>query len=217
MLKIVYQGNDFKKIQKYVLEAFDFVHQYFLIEISDVVVTIYTSRLEFDKYLSMKTEAWLVANASNNNEIAILSPQVLESDSSHSAKDFLPILKHEFSHLFVDTIAKGKSVPKWLDEGLASYVAKHHQREEAVHIKEGFCKELATDEGWHRNIDKGAYVVAAKFVDFLIKKRSLKEIVQLIESLGKSYDYKRFEQTFFNIYNTSLKDFETFFITSLNG
>lgn len=218
MIKIIYQGNDFNKIERDILKAFDFVYKYFLLEIPSITVIVCTSRLEFDKYLKMKTEAWLVANASDNNEIAILSPQVLEEDSSHSANDFLPILKHEFTHLFVDGIAKGKTIPKWLDEGVAAYIAKQHQQEnEVVDIKEGFCRKLSTSNDWYRNVNKGAYTTAAWFVNFLINNYSFEEIIQLIKSLNKQYNYQSFVDEFFNIYKASLNDVEKKFIKSHNG
>jgi hypothetical protein len=91
MLKVKYRGNDFKKIEKEVLRAFDFVYKFFLIKIPNITVRVYATRSEFDKYLKVKTADWFVANASNNNEIDILSPLAMECESSHKKDEFLPI------------------------------------------------------------------------------------------------------------------------------
>lgn len=217
MLKVIYDGKDSVKVKNEVLKAFNFVYKYFLVKIPDSIIYISNNRIDFDKRLNKKTAVWFVANASDNNEIDILSPSAIRNESSHRKNEFFPILKHEFTHLFVEHLAKGKAVPLWLNEGLASYVAKQHQNEkEAIYIEDNFCKKLSLPKGWSENINHGAYTIAAVFVYFLIKKYSFKKILKLIISLDKNFYYPYFEKTFFRVYERNLKEVEQDFIAGIN-
>jgi hypothetical protein len=217
MIRVIYSGNDFKKIESEVSKAFSFVYKTFLIKITNITVRIYNNRLDFNKFLNRQTESWLVANTSDNNEIDILSPMAMQNESSHSKNEFLPILKHEFTHLFIDNLAKGRAIPMWLNEGFAAYIAKQHQKNvEPVYLEDNFCKKLDTQRGWNENVNFGAYTISALFVNFLIRKYSLVKIKQLISSLDKNYYYNNFEIIFSRIYKKSLNEVEKEFIAEIN-
>ncbi|MFA6995577.1 MAG: hypothetical protein WC249_04235 [Patescibacteria group bacterium] len=217
MFKIIYTGQDSKKIRKEVLRAFDFLSNYFTIKVPDIIVRIYENRTEFDKNLKRKTADWFVANASRDKEIDILSPWAMASESSHDKEEFLPILKHEFTHLFVQGLAKGSAVPMWLNEGLASYVAKQHQSEkQTIYIEEHFCEKLSTPKSWDKYVNYSVYSVASLFVHFLIKKYSFKKIKELIASLDKNYYYPGFKKIFSQVYKKDLSELEILFIKEIN-
>lgn len=217
MIKVIYSGKDFKKIELEVLKAFDFVYKIFLIKTANITVRVYNNRLDFNKFLKRETESWLVANASGNNEIDILSPLAMQNESSHSKNEFLPILKHEFTHLFIHNLAKGRAVPTWLNEGLAAYIAKQHQKNVGpVYIEDNFCKKLGATRGWQKNVKFGAYPISALFVNFLIRKYSLVKIKQLISSLDKHYYYNNFETIFLKVYKKSLNEIEQEFSIEIN-
>jgi hypothetical protein len=218
MIKITYSGENLEEIKKEVFAAFDFSYEFFKLEIPDVIVRVYETRSEFDKQLGMETADWLVANASDNGEIDILSPSAMEKESSHDKSEFLQILKHEFTHLFVDGLTKGKFVPKWLNEGLAAYVAKQHQNDKgALYFEENFCEKLSTPIGWDNNVNYGAYPIAALFVNFLITKYSFDKIKELLNSLDRSYYYSNFKNIFYTVYQKELDDVEQLFINGVNG
>lgn len=218
MIKITYHGENLEEIKKEVVKAFDFAYEFFKLEISDVIVRVYETRTEFDKQIGIKTADWLVANASENGEIDILSPLAIEKESSHDKSEFLQILKHEFTHLFVDGLTNGKSVPKWLNEGLAAYVAKQHQNDNGfIYFEENFCKKLSTPSGWDNNTNYGAYTVAALFVNFLINKYTFVKIKELLISLEKNYYYPNFKNIFLSVYGKELNDVEQLFISEINS
>lgn len=217
MLKIICHDRDSNKLEKEAKKAFDFVNAIFSTKLSDVKVNIYSNRLEFDKHLKMKTPDWLVANTSDNNEIDILSPLAMESESSHSKSEFLQILKHEFTHLFVESLAKGKAVPKWLNEGLAAYVAAQHRKIiKPIYIEDNFLQKIDTERKWNNNIRYGAYEISAMFVYFLIKKYSIEKLKQLLKLIDKNYYYPNFKKTFFKVYSINLNEVEKMFIEKIN-
>ena len=217
MLKIIYRGQDLIKLKKEVTKAFDFLDSFFVVKVTDVVVRIYVNRTDFNKKLKRETPDWLVANAFDNKEIDILSPLALKNESSHNRNEFLPILKHEFTHLFAYTLAKGGAIPMWLNEGLASYIAKQHKNDKwPIYIEENFCRKLSTQKDWDENVNYSAYAIASLFVCFLIKKYSFGKIKELIVSLDKNYYYPDFKKIFFKVYKKDLNEVETLFIRGIN-
>ncbi|MFA5131456.1 MAG: hypothetical protein WC467_03440 [Patescibacteria group bacterium] len=219
MIRIIYKGQDKDILKHKVLKAFNDTSKVFKDNLANVTVYIFPSRKEFNHYIGEETETWIIANASPNNEIAILSPVALKRDSIHSSREFLPVLKHEFAHLFVNKLANGKTVPKWLDEGLAQYVAKQYKDAEyAVKKAENdFCKKLATKSDWNKRVDRQAYQVAALFVNYLINKYSFQKVKELLTLLDKEYYYTSFKKEFFKVYKISLSEVEREFVKGINS
>lgn len=216
MFKVIYKGKDDLKVKKEATIAFDFVSKIFVEKISEITIYVYQNRAEFDKQFGEKTKNWLVGNAVGSKRINILSPLAFKNESCHEVKEFLPILKHELTHLFIYNLADGKTVPKWLNEGLASYVAKQHKNNsEDIYIEDNFSEKLATSKGWAENVHYGAYPLAALFVNFLIKNYSFNKIKELITSLNKVYYYSSFKKIFFKVYGYDLSEVENLFIKSI--
>lgn len=214
-MKIIYKGKDFEKVEKDILRSFDFVKDFFFLDISGITVHVYENRSLFNKKLKRDTPEWLIANASNK-EILILSPFAIEKESSHKKSEFSQILKHEFTHLFLNKLSKGYIIPMWLNEGLASFIAHQHKNDNVkLSLKEGFCRKIGTKNGWDSNVNNFSYTISALFVSFLIKKYSFKKIKELIISLDKHYFYYNFKKIFFNVYNKDLNEVERLFIKSL--
>ena len=173
------------------------------------------NRKEFDKKINRKTKLWEVANVING-EINIIHINSFAKESSHKADEFFPILKHEIAHLFIDKKTNDKAVPKWLDEGLASYVSeKYKDIKHFIQIEEDFCEKLGTPKGWDEHSDYCAYDTASLFVTFLAEKYTLDKITELISKLDKNYYYPVFETIFKNIFDKSLKDLEKEFVNAL--
>ena len=217
MIKIVYDGKKSKINEKEIVKIFNNLKKIFSIDISVINIHIFDTRAEFSKEIKRETPEWLVANASNYNLINILSPFAFEKESSHHKNEFIQVLKHEITHLFVHKLSKGNALPKWLNEGIASYFAKQHQKErEPIYVEEDFCKKLGTPKGWNDNVNYGAYSIASLFVVFLIKKYSFNKIIELISSIDKNYDYRGFKDVFFKVYKKEIKEVELLFVDSLN-
>lgn len=217
MIKIIYKGTDKIKTEKDVLNAFDFVYKKFLIKTSNVTVRVYDKRIDFDNRLGWNTPSWLVAMASNSGEVIdILSPLALKNESSHEAKEFISILKHEFTHIFFVHLSNGSNRPMWLNEGLANYIAKKHRHDKKIIIKPRFCKTISTSRDWDKRVNQGAYAISALFVYFLIKKYSFKKIKELISALSKEYNYSSFNKIFLKVYNKKLEEVEEIFIKENN-
>lgn len=186
-------------------------------EKSLVVIRIHSTRMRYDKKTQRKSFVWEVANTSGNYEINILSPFAFEKESPHSKKEFIPVITHELTHVFVEKYTKNKELPRWLDEGLAMYMAKNYARKlKQKEVNVGFCKKLATPNGWYKRVDDISYPVSLAFVSFLIKKFSFEKIKDLMRSLGRKYSYTDFKKVFLKIYGKNLMETEEMFISGLD-
>jgi len=215
MIKIIYKGSDFNKVKADILSAYDFVYKKFLIKTPKIIIHVYENRNDLNKRLGRETENWLVAVASKN-EISILSPNAIARESNHNKKEFKQILKHELTHIFLDSLAKGSPIPKWLNEGCAAYIAKQHQKDKITfEIEKDFCKKLSNYKDWDKRVNKGAYGLSALFVLYLVKKYSFNKVKEIIISLDKVYVHSKFQKNFFRIFNITLDKEEQLFLKTL--
>ncbi len=214
-LQLKYKGHDYETIMGMVIKAHDDVSLRFKEKLENLIVCVHKGRKEFDKKLNRKTEPWFVANAANG-EINILHGNSFAKESTHKADEFFPILKHEVAHLFIDKITNGKSVPKWLDEGLASYVSEKYKDISLVYIEEDFCEKLGTPKGWDEHSEYCAYDTASLFVTFLAEKYTLDKIMELLSKLDRNYYYPEFETAFKNSFGKTLKDLEKDFVGKIS-
>lgn len=217
MVKLIYKGENLNKVKKDILKAFDFAYKFLPVKTPDIVVRVHDTRVEFNKQLKMETADWVVANASKEGEIDILSPAAMLNESNHDKSEFLQILKHEFTHILSDAMSNKAATPKWLEEGLAAYVAKQNQNDlNPIYFEENFCKTLGTSKGWDENVNYGAYTIAALFVKFLINKYSFSKIKKLLASLDKNYYYSSFNNKFSLIYGVDVDEAEASFMAEVN-
>ena len=215
-LQLNYKGKDFNKTKELVIKAYDDVSFRFKDKLEKIAVCVHKNRKEFDKKLNRKTKLWEVANVMNG-EINIIHTDSFAKESSHKTDEFFPILKHEIAHLFIDKKTDDKAVPKWLDEGLASYVSeKYKDIKHSIQIEEGFCEKLGTPKGWDEHSDYCAYDTASLFVTFLAEKYTMDKTMELLSMLDNNYYYPNFEIIFKNIFGKSLKDLEKKFVSAIN-
>jgi len=218
MLKIVYKGKELDKINNEALKASKCLHKFFPEKDLNVRVFVYETRSAFDKRFGEKTEDWIVGRIGMDYKSThILSPLAFKNESCHDSKEFLNVLEHELTHLYSDNLANGKILPKWLDEGLAQYIANQCKYiKNFKNTETNFCKKLGTLNGWNKRINYTAYPTAALFVNFLIKNYSFNKIKELITSLNKVYYYPSFKKIFFKVYGKDLSEIENLFIKSID-
>ena len=184
----------------------------------NVDIQLHNSRESYNRQLGRDTKDWEVANTdTDNNKIDILHPDTFEKESSHNKKEFLLILKHEISHLFINKLAQNKAVPKWLDEGLAMYLADQlsQYKKIGLYTEEDFLSKISTQHGWDQYSSYSAYEYACLFVDLLISQYSLNKIKELISLLGKNYYYSHFQKIFKKIFGKSIEQLEEEFINEI--
>ena len=107
------------------------------------------------------------------------------------------ILTHEYTHIIINEITKSK-IPLWLNEGLATYMAKQNPKSKYQTKIESF-KQLTQLLANRKNKNKlqYAYSISLKLVKYLINKYSFNKMINLLHHVNKS---KSFGKSFKLIY-----------------
>lgn len=215
-------GKITKTLEKEVLSVIDELEAKLGIKLDFIIqVRFHKSRTSYEKQLEKhNTQNWEVGNTSENNEIDIFHPDVFEDESSHKREDFLKILKHEITHIYIKKLANSKAVPMWLNEGLAMYLAgqvKQYRNKTGLYIETEYASKLSSPSGWNKYADHDAYRFACLFVNFLVTKYGLEPIIRLIKSIPQNYYRSSFEKIFNEIFKTTIAEAEEKFVNETNS
>lgn len=193
-----------KKLNRYIESIQKELNSFFRIKIERPLIFLVGSRREIDILWNKKTQGWLTAWMKGNN-IFILHPDVYTKESDHKdIEHFWKTLKHEYCHIYFKHIT-GNSIPKWLNEGLACYLAK---QEKKVPSKDNLLKVF----NYFRKTDWQIYSIAYFWTKFLIENYGLKKLLELINQINPKITQKQFSENFYQIYrfHYSKKDFGKF-------
>ncbi len=191
-----------KKMKEFLKSTQKELDNFYNTSIKNPSIFFIDSRKEIDNIWGKKTEEWFSAWAKDGN-IFILNPQVYTKESSHKdIKHFWQSLKHEYCHLYYKKIT-GAGKPKWLNEGLANYLAgqvkKKPTREEALRVFD-----------YYQKIDWRIYNIGYFWTKLLIDKFGKKKLLTLIEDIDFQTTEKEFAKKFHQVYRLyySKTDFE---------
>jgi len=125
----------------------------------------------------------------------------------HKPEEFIPLIKHEVAHVFMDIISENKALPMWLKEGLAESlsVTCKVKNYEGLYLEDDFYKKLAMPWDWENRIKRGGYKISYLFVTYLIEKFGAKKIINLMKVCDKNYTERIFAKCFEKIYTVSLE------------
>ena len=191
-----------KEITSFLKSTQEELDNFYNISIEQPVVFFIDSRKEVDEIWERKTEDWFSAWAKDGN-IYILNPEIYTKESNHKdINHFWQSLKHEYCHLYYRKIT-GIGFPKWLNEGLANYLANQ--------IKKEPTKEKALEVfDYYNKSDWQIYDIGYFWVKLLIEKFGKKKLLTLVKSINSQTIEKEFTESFYQIYKFrySRTDFE---------
>ncbi len=168
------------------------LENFFNIKIKQPNIFLLNSRKEIDKIYGQKTKSWLTGWV-RYGTIFILNPKNYTKESCHkNILHFWQTLKHEYCHLYFDQLA-GISCPRWLNEGLACYLAGQVK-------KEPKDKDLLKIFNYYSKIDRYIYNISYFWVKLLIKKFGRNKILKLIKSLHPNLSEKHFSNIFYKTF-----------------
>jgi hypothetical protein len=155
--------------------------------------TIFT-REEMDIIQEKKTEDWLKGCTQDyGTKIFIYDYNYYykETGKNFHAKN---LLKHEIAHVYVAEIRNRGFVPRWLNEGLAYYLANQQISNKPI-------EEIVNCIDSHETFDVEHYGPSGKLVTVLLKKYSKEKLINLLKSSKNSNE---FFSAFKNIYGFEL-------------
>lgn len=185
-----------KKYEKYLNSCRENLGKWFGINVLMPHVLFVQSRKDYNKIMGRETSSW-VTGTTMNNTIFILDPKIYIKESSHDdIKRFWKVLKHEYAHIYYNNIT-GCSVPRWLNEGVACYLAE--QKKEEPSRESLLNPNIYFDKG-----GKDIYVVGYFWVEFLIMKYGKSKLLKLIKTINSKTTKNKFNADFKKIYGFGL-------------
>jgi len=184
-------ANKNLKLEKFLSKTEKDLAKFFGIKIDKPKIFFVNSRKDMDKIWSEKTEDWFSGWAVNSN-IFILHPEKFNKESSHKKIDFWKTLKHEYVHLYFTKLT-GCRYPKWLNEGLACYLA------DQVKVKIGVDKSVRVFS-YFKKYDSMIYFTGYFWVKLLIKNFGHKKLLKLLKQLKPDLTEKKFANIFYKVY-----------------
>jgi hypothetical protein len=150
------------------------------IDIPKFSVKFAYSRKQLDRLWGSKTPDYVCAfvNDDEKDKIIILSYSIFNKESIWKKKDFLGTLIHEVNHLFYTKLRNHPYKPLWLCEGLASFFQMKQTKKKVLKIK--ITKKVLMQNSF-KKMDGDSYEIFASFVNFLIKKYKMKNILELMK------------------------------------
>ncbi len=153
------------------------------------ILFLLKSRNEINLIREQKTDDKLVGWFWREKYLFILDPEKFETESDFQKKDFQKILKHELSHFFF-LQATGGTLPSWINEGLACYLARQKYQEA---INKNKVKSLIS---CHYNFDRSLFAHSYLLVDKLITMKGKNNFINFLKSFKKNINEKEFKILF---------------------
>lgn len=160
-------------------------------------IFIVSDRKTINKLKGYKTEDWVVGWADLSDNVFVLDKENYEKESCHNYSDeeYKALIKHELAHLFVKNFCKkGNIKPRWIDEGIATYLSGQNKFKKSIKKFNVFLK-------YYKTGGKGIYTESGFAINVLIEKHGKSKILGLLSELKNITSKEEFENKFKEIYN----------------
>ena len=194
--------KDNKKLNNFLKKSQKELSDFFGIKIRFPSIFFINSRKQYNDIWKTKSKDWMVGGANGRN-VFILDPKIYTKESSHKdPNDFWLVLKHEYCHIAFRQYC-GHSIPKWLNEGLANYLASQVKKKPTK-------KEALRVFDYYQKLDWRIYNIGYFWTKFLIEEFGKKKLLTLIKSIDSQTTEKEFAKKFHQVYkfHYSKTDFE---------
>lgn len=168
-----------------------------------------------DSRLAAQAPPWVVGYASGANGLIVI---LVERVPSYPYDSVESVLTHELVHVLVARAARGRAVPRWFDEGLATAAADPWDLEDRARLvfamvgAEGITRhELSELFAQGPGAARRAYVLSAAFVASMIDAWGPGFPGRLLALVGEEVS---FSDAFTRLTSTTLDDFEDAFWAS---
>jgi len=159
-------------------------------------LVVVPNREIIDALRNSKSEDWVVGWV-NGGMAFILDNEAMETSSKHkkhSPEEYYFLIKHELSHSYFKSLAKGNGGPKWFWEGVAIYTSGQLTLQKPIVKFERFLESVNSGE-------EGLYQEAGFAIEKLVKEYGKGKLLELIESISESPKYEDFLKNFEKIYS----------------
>jgi hypothetical protein len=160
-------------------------------------------RETIDHVYGRKTEDWIVGWASEK-EVFVLDRKNYEKESCHkySDEEYIALVKHEISHLYISILTRGGFIPNWLNEGICIYISGQNKFKKSPESFKIFLKYFGS-------VDQNIYGESGFAIELLIKKYKKEKLIKFLNELKDVKNKKEFVKKFEKIYKVPL-EYKTF-------
>lgn len=208
------KNDSFKNLKNLVLTAYITNRNFFKKDPPLITITFVYTRAQMNTILHRDTKDWEVGCSYNHkkqiNQIAIFSPEVIETISNHTNTkiNFSLVLTHEIAHIFTNNIF-GFYYPTWLYEGLAGYIAKQYTKVIKIQKISDFSF-LHDKENWNKNINyPQAYLFTKYLIDYFTEKKCVNFFELISKTLNRYHTYQEFKNTFEKFFKVNFDNFSS--------
>lgn len=193
------------------------ISDFFGFQLENIKVTVAENRLTYENLLGRKTANWEIGHTNSDKKtVLLLDPEQWTKDApTHKPEEFPSLIKHEFTHIYIDHLSSGKTLPMWLIEGLAGTISEQYKNARVKYFEKDFCSKLDTLNNWKQQANLGAYPTASLFTHFIINKYGFASVEKLIKSATINYSYYRFNKIVVDIFKKNIVELEQEFLDTL--
>jgi len=172
-------------------------------------IVISGSQKEFDGFTGNILPSWSQASTDYDKSLIVLKSP---SFSRSTEKELVRTITHEFTHFLIGAVIDPDKVPRWVNEGLATYLAGGETFRAKILISQAMftksliklsdVQEVLTFDGNKANL---AYAESRAAITFL-KERAGEDVIKFIfENINSN---NSFEAAFIEVTGIDLLDFE---------
>jgi hypothetical protein len=162
-----------------------------------------------DTELARQTPPWVSGLAAGRDSTVALFPARVRA---YPETDLRSLLHHELAHVLVARASRGRPVPRWFDEGVATVAARQWGLEDRARfalavLDRGPASTADLDRGFLGARDDciHSYALSAALVRYLVRRFGPDAAARILDAIG---DGRSFEDAFFRVTGSSLAGVE---------
>jgi hypothetical protein len=161
------------------------------------------NRASIDSLYGERTEPW-VRGFFRDRNVYFLKKESYKKECSqaYSEEEFRRGIRHDLAHVFTTVLSENNSIPIWLLEGIACYVA-----EDIAHMRRP--EKFSTFLKHFSKFDPEVYEESGFAVQFLVEKYGKRKLLRLLKSLRGIGSKSEFRNVFKEVYGF-LPDYKNF-------
>ncbi|HVF84466.1 MAG TPA: hypothetical protein VM821_00680, partial [Abditibacteriaceae bacterium] len=173
------------------------IYSSFGVPMGNTEVILWSSQGQFQGYTTRQagrhTSEFVTALTITQLVNADVGPVVLGEEINFFADaraDSISTIAHEYGHIAVRALAKGRPVPDWLNEGIATYTEggyENYLRRVRVARQSGKLLSMRELQTWNVDGDRAflAYSQANSMIDFIVARWGNDAVLEILRQVGR--------------------------------
>jgi hypothetical protein len=147
-----------------------------------------------DSVLANRTPDWVSGYADSSTQTIVLFPHRVHSYPDHNLRT---LVRHEVTHIMVGRAARGRPIPRWFNEGVATVAAREwgiedRARYAAAVVGRGMRTAAELDEGFSKGGRRAtrSYALSGAFVRWMRAEYGEHVTGRILELVGRDFPFE---------------------------